>query len=854
MAPRKQYIDEEGLASWIEEGVVKSIAHSKWFLLVLFAGTASASPNVLAYDDDVLQEEVVVIGTRRKARSVYDSAVPIAVLDEDNFRNQGISDLSDLIRNVVPSYNVNAQPISDGATISRPANMRGLAPEHTLVLVNGKRRHRSSIITWSANGVADGAQGPDISAIPAIALKQVEVLRDGASAQYGSDAIAGVMNFILKDSSEGGVLEAKFGEYREGQEAVWSIAGNIGLPFTSDGFVNLSFEYGEQDPTSRTVTRNDVLQLMAAGNSAVLNPPQVWGSPEIRDDLKTVWNLAVQTSDKSEFYLYGNYASKEVEGGFYFRNPDSRSGVYSPDRGETRLVADLTENGRGNCSVVSTKNRQALGTLIANPNCFVFNEMFPGGFTPSFGAETVDFSTFLGVRGHFVSGLNYDVSASVGISDTDFFISNTVNASMGPQSPTSFNPGDYTQIETNFNTDLSYAVPVAFFASDLNVAGGFEWHNEEFEITAGEQASWEIGPLADQGFTPASNGFPGFSPLAAGNWNRSNVALYLDLEADVTDRWLLGLAMRWEDFEDFGTTTNGKVATHFTVSESIGIRGSYSTGFRAPTPGQSNAFNISTVFDTSIGDLQNNGTIPSVNPVAKLRGGQPLDAEDSTNYTFGVVLRAGNFDLTVDYFNIEMKDRLAISRLYELTDNERSDLIEAGIISAATIENFQFFTNEIDTTTQGIDVIGTWSNDWSAGITDVQLAYNRTETEVDSGVTENIDEDRIREIEKALPNWRANLGVNHRYNNWRFTARYNHYNDWYDSEDGVTYDGYGTLDAEVAYAFESGLSLVLGSNNITDKTPDENSGAAAGAGNRYSQFAPGGFNGSFWYARAIYDF
>ena len=824
---------------------------------------AAAAPMALAAgffsptlaQGDLVLEEVVITGTRREARSVYESAAPIDVISGADFRNQGGSDLTDLIRNIVPSYNVNTQPISDAATVVRPANLRGLAPDHTLVLVNGKRRHRSSVITWLGNGVSDGAQGPDISPIPAIALRQVEVLRDGASAQYGSDAIAGVMNFILKDAAEGATLEARYGEYAEESEAVWSIAGNLGFAMSENGFANLSFEYGESDATSRSVQLTAAAELIAAGNTDVASPAQVWGSPEISEDLKTVWNFGLDTSANSEVYMFGNYASKETEGGFYFRNPDTRGGVFVPagGDGENRLVGDVTGDMSGNCPLVPVADRDALNAVIANPNCFVYNEIFPGGFTPSFGGKTVDFSTVAGLRGNLESGLTYDVGASYGYSDSDFFIANTVNASLGPQTPTTFDPGDYSQLETNINADFSYPVDLSALASDLNIAGGFEWRKEEFEIKVGDQASWEIGPLAEQGFLAASNGFPGFSPLAAGDWNRSNIAAYIDFEADITDRWLLAMAGRWEDFDDFGTTTNGKLATHFSITDGLGLRATYSTGFRAPTPGQSNAFNVSTEFDAAIGDLVNNGTIPSTNPVAQLRGGTELAPEESENATLGLVWQAANFSLTVDYFNIELTDRLAISRLYQLTDAEREDLVATGIVSAATIQQFRFFTNEIDTTSAGFDVVASWSADWSAGVTEVNLAYNRTETEVDSGVTENVDQVRIDEMEAGLPEWRANMGVNHTFNDWRFTARYNHFDDWYDSEDSLTYRGYGTLDLEVGYSFAAGLSLIVGSHNITDETPDENPNAAAGVGNRYSQFSPGGFNGAFWYARVIYD-
>ncbi len=236
-------------------------------------------------------EELIVTGVRGQPRSVTDSTVPIDVLGSEEFANQGDTDLNNLLRNVVPSYNVNAQPISDAATIVRPANLRGLAPDHTLVLVNGKRRHRAAVIYWIGNGVSDGAQGPDISAIPSSALKRVEVLRDGASAQYGSDAIAGVMNFILNDANEGASVEARYGGYYAGDGAQYAISGNIGLPLTDKGFANFSFEYGESDPTNRSVQRDDAAALTAAGNTAVLNPAQIWGTPEIQDDLKTLDQL-----------------------------------------------------------------------------------------------------------------------------------------------------------------------------------------------------------------------------------------------------------------------------------------------------------------------------------------------------------------------------------------------------------------------------------------------------------------------------------------------------------------------------------------------------------------------------------
>jgi len=815
----------------------------------------TAGFSTVVYAQDSALEEVVVTGTRRAARSVFESAAPIDVIGGDEFRNQGASDMSTLIRNAVPSYNVNSQPISDAATVVRPANMRGLASDHTLVLMNGKRRHRAAVISWLGNGVNDGAQGADISVIPSIALKQVEVLRDGAAAQYGSDAIAGVINFILKDDSEGGSIEAKYGEYSEEGESLYAIAGNIGLPFTANGFFNASFEYGESEATDRSVQRNDAAGLIAGGNTDVANPAQVWGNPDIEDDLKTIFNMGLSISDSTEAYMFGNYASKHVEGGFYFRNPDTRSAVFANGDGN-RLVGDETGDMSGNCPTdLAVDDADGLAAVIADPNCFVFNEQFPGGFTPTFGADTEDFSLVLGTRGTTEAGLAWDVSGGIGYNDADFFIFDTVNASLGSTSPTSFDPGSYTQLEKNFNIDLSYPVAVSFLASDLNIAGGFEWRDEEFEIGIGDEASWEVGPLADQGFSAASNGFPGFGPLASGDWSRSNIALYMDLEADVTDNWLVAVAVRWEDFDDFGTTTNGKISTHWQVIDSFALRGTFSTGFRAPTPGQSNAFNVSTEFNLATNELENNGTIPSTSEVAALRGGVALDPEESESLSLGAIWQAGDFSITVDYYNIELTDRLGISQNFELTEGEIDKLIEAGVAGADSLSTCRFFTNGIETETEGFDVVATYSLDSSVGITDFSLAYNQNETDVTKADSAIIDDTRVKELEEALPETRYNVAAVHTMNDWRFMARYSYFDDWYDSEDTLDYDGYGVFDAEVGYTFaDAGLSVVVGANNLFDETPDKNPNAAAGVGNKYSQWAPGGFNGQFTYLRVIYDF
>ncbi|MEM6807721.1 MAG: TonB-dependent receptor [Pseudomonadota bacterium] len=818
-------------------------------------GTLSYSAPVLAQDSEAI-EEVVVVGSRSRPRSVTESAVPVDVISADDFVNQGDTDLSNLIRNIVPSYNVNTQPISDAATIVRPANLRGLAPDHTLVLVNGKRRHRAAVIYWLGNGVSDGAQGPDLSAIPAIALKQVEVLRDGASAQYGSDAIAGVMNFVLKDDAEGGSVELRYGTFYEGDGDQLTLSGNVGLPLGDDGFVNLSLEYGETDATDRAIQRDDAAGLIAAGNTAVANPAQIWGSPEVTDDIKLWANFGADISDAAEFYGHANYAGKTVDGGFYFRNPNTRGSVYSSDGGATLLIGDLTPNDGIGCPTVTITDNvpdpTALGQVFNDPNCFSFQEIFPGGFTPRFGGDVVDYSVVGGLRGELDNGLRWDASLGYGFNEVDFFINNTVNASLGPATPTNFDPGLYAQTDLNFNFDVSYAV-----SDQVNVAAGVEYRDEEFEIGIGQTESFEIGPLADQGFSAASNGFPGFGDIAAGSWSRDNVAAYIDVEIYPVDNWLLTGALRFEDFSDFGSTTNFKVSTNYRVNDNFAVRGSLSSGFRAPTPGQSNAFNVSTEFDTALNDLVNNGTIPSTNPVAVLFGGQPLDPEESLNATAGFILEQDALTVTVDFFQVNLEDRITPSQLFSINDlsaQELQDLIDAGVTSAQNLQNFRFFTNDFDTKTSGVDVVATTTLETDNSTTDLSFTYNRTKTEVDKFNPVTLDATRIRELETGLPETRWSLSGTTNYGNFRFLVRGSFYDGWFDSEDNRDYGNAILFDAEVGYSIADHSTIVLGAQNIFDTYPESNPGAAGGVGNLYSQFSPFGFNGGFYYLRYKYNF
>lgn len=870
-------------------------------------------------------EEIVVMGSRRQARSAADTPAPVDVISGSTLRDQGDSDIANLLRTVVPSYNINAQPISDAATLVRPANLRGLAPDQTLVLLNGKRRHRGAVIAFLGGGLADGAQGPDISVIPAIALKQVEVLRDGAAAQYGSDAIAGVVNFVLRDDAEGGSVEAKWGSTYKGDGGNLTLAANLGLSIGSSGFLNLSAEWREQDPTVRSVQHDAAIDLIAAGNTAVQQPyVQIWGQPEVRSDIKTFVNFGLDISDSIEFYAFGNYAERDIEGGFYYRNPNTRTGVNfqevslrdpvtgiiiadiddldgDGDVTETvlgaRLVGDMTPFDGNNCVggynfnegeattglitdpiIIGSTNEEAqMAAIATDDNCFLFNEMFPGGFTPQFGGRMQDYSVATGLRGEFDFGLTYDLSYYSGRNRGDFYIYNTVNPSLGSETPTSFELGAYVQQEQHVNTDFNYPIDVNFLYSPLNFAFGFEWRKEEFQVHEGDLESYTSGVLANsidvindigniisvsQGFGVGSNGFNGFGPNNTGNWNRTNIALYSDIEADITDRLILGTALRWEDFSDFGSTTNFKLTSLYKISNDLRLRASYNTGFRAPTVGQREVINVSTVFENIDGQflLVQRGTIPPTNPVAASFGAEPLGPEKSKSFTLGVAADAGDLSLTIDYFNVKVTDRITQSATITLSAEDRANLLASGVAFAADLAAFRFFVNDFDTRTQGIDVVATLPiNIFDGGVSNLAFSGNYTKTSVVKYNPETLNETRIRTLEENLPCIRFNTTFTHTQNNWRFLARANFYGSYWEAHlenIDLPIDAAAeiTFDAEVGYQILQGLDATIGFANLLNNYPTENPHGSATSGSKYPPTSPMGFNGGSYYLRLRYSF
>ena len=824
--------------------------------------------------------EIVVVGTRRGGRTAIESYSPVHVVSGATVRTQGAVDLLDLLRTVVPTLSVNTQPIADGATIVRPPNVRNLAADHTLVLVNGKRRHRGAVIAWLVPKASEGAQGPDLSVIPSIALQRVEVLRDGAAAQYGSDAIAGVMNFVLKDDRDGLQAEAGYGLTAEGDGRRAHVAVNTGLPLFDDGFLNLSAELGQAGETVRSVQRDDAAALEAAGNVHVANPAQIWGSPNVDGDLKTFLNLGVPVGNDIRLYAFGNYARKETEGGFYYRNPDSREGVYT--RGAHRLVGDLTGDGSGGCPTMLDPRGDYYrnGTFLAtnfnrdHPNCFVMNQFFPGGFTPRFGGNSRDYSVVAGVRSESDSGLAWDLSVSTGTSDVDFVIRNTVNAALGPANPGDFefDPGAYRQDEANLNADFSY--PVRGYGpggSDLTIAFGAEWRREVFRIRSGEPDSWartfewngRTVDLQSQGFTAGSNGFPGFSDDTGGRWARSSAGAYLETETELREGWTVGAAARFEHYGDFGATTNGKLSSRAQLDANLALRGTLSTGFRAPTPGQANAINATSKNAGSGDERQVSivATIAPSSPVGMALGGRSLKPERSRNVSLGFVWDRAPAAATLDCFDIRVADRLALSRDIELNrpdlgpDRVRGDLIATleseGLASARSWNYINYFNNDFTTSTRGCEAVGSYVFEVGSGVTVVDAALSRTLTIVEEFTPGGplADEKEIRDYEFGLPRDRAIISVRHNAGPLSAVARFNYFGGWYDSEEDEDFGGYGMADLSLSYRLGGDVQATLGADNVLDAYPELNPNRFTGLGNKYSQYAPAGFNGRFMWLR-----
>ena len=845
--------------------------------LVVVIGSGLAGAQETVVELGALQ----VVGSRLPGRSAQDAPVPVDVIQGEDLRTYGIRDMNNLLAATIPSYNISQHSVGSQDVLVRPAKLRGLPPDSTLVLVNGKRRHRSSAITVWSRGRARGSHGPDIAAIPAIALKRVEVLRDGAAAQYGSDAVAGVLNFVLDDSSEGVVLETRLGQHYHGDGDLANVAANVGLPLTEAGFANLSFEFTNADSTNRSVQRADALPLIAAGNEHVRrSPTQVWGAPDLHYDYKFFGNFGLELGDHHHAYAFGNYAERELEDSWFYRHPANFAQVFTDPFGPNNgggpnadlLIADLSPELSAGCPRVPTENYLPdpawLAEVRANPDCDTLSLHFPGGFTPRWNGTVTDWSIALGLRGTLrspslsLNGWQYDMSGGFGQHRIVGRVRNSVNPNLirlGSAMPTEYRVSGYAERDMLFNLDLSRPFDPGLFASPLNVALGLEYREEEFENETGEPDSWfRDETLVAQGFLNGVTGQQGTPPRDAGVASRGIFGAYLDLEADVTGNVLVTAAGRYEDHGGIGDSLVGKLAARWEVlKDAVALRGSVGTGFRAPTVGQVNYRRATTGIDRRRGVLAEVVTLPVDHPIARQMGAKPLKPEHSTSFGVGAVLTLGALSVTADYYNIEIRKRIFQSGDLRLTDADRAALRAAGI-DFSSLSLVRYFTNDFDSTTQGVNVVATCPLDWFGGRTAFTFAGNWNNSKVDTHGPALRDY-HVAHIEEIDPEFRFTLSADHRWGPWRLLSRLRYYDDFH------SFPGLSTLrnrthakarallDLEASYTFlNTGLTLAFGAQNLFDTYPTKNRGAAV-FGEKYPVTSPYGFNGGFYYARAGFE-
>ena len=755
--------------------------------------TSTAAAPLLAAAEP---QAVIVTGTRASNRTQFDTLAPVDVFSREEIAAVESDDLNDVLAQLVPSYVVQRLPMADGQVFVRPATLRGLSPDQTLVLVNGKRFHRSAFLG------ARGSQAADMAQIPTSAIKRIEVLRDGASAQYGSDAIAGVINIILDDTA-GGEINAQHSQYGENDGKTNTVRAKYGFTFGESGRINLFAEAADADPTSRTRQRQDALDFQAAHPELqVPNPVQRWGQPEL-ESRRIGYNASVGLGGEFEAYSYGLFGRSEGVSDFNWRNPDTSGSVY---------------------------NRTAVF-----PGWDV-RSIYPTGFSPQYSNEQDDLQVLAGVRGRFTEALGWDLSASYGRNRIDYGLHNSINASLGPSSPTAFDLGRLTQEEKLVNANFNYEWDVAALARPVNVGFGLEYRNERYGVRAGEAASYAVGPGAAYGLDPSANGAPGFSDRQAGRWDQDSYAAYVDVEAPLSERLSVGAALRYEDFSEFGDSVNGKLSARYEFTPDLAVRGSYSTGFRAPTPGQLNTSSTSQGLDTRTLLVFTSGRLSTSDPIAVALGAKPLTPEESDNLSLGLTWKgAMGLSGSVDLYRIELRDRFSTSSSFP---------VPAGMANPLRYTSVNYFTNDFDTTTQGIDIVANHLSRVADGRLNLTLAYNYNKTRVDDGstaVASNLTQRTI--FEDRLPRQKATIGAAWERGAWSALGRMRHYGAWTDSTGNATGDifqRFGAMrffDAALSYKVTPKQTLRFGVDNVFDKYPDE-AVFQASRGLIYSRNAP----------------
>ncbi len=832
--------------------------------------------------------DIVVLGTRRTDRTLATSPSPVDVISSAELTSQPAANMIDALKNIVPSFYAGQNSISDASTFVRSPSLRGLSGDQVLVMINGKRYNRSALVQvygGSDTGLGRGAQGPDISAIPSLAIGNLQVLREGATAQYGSDAIAGVLNYGLRED-QGIELVGRAGQYYAGDGESYQIAGNAGVK-GDWGFINVTGEYVDEGQTSRGRTRPSAANF-AQNFPALANqlpnyplPVQIWGNSPSHG-FKSVYNSAINVTDSSKIYVFANYAQSKGNQSFNYRASVSSTAVDTNGvvrnqgaNGAFNNTFFLTPCPTGNATCPS-------GGFVRDGNTFRFGTLYPAGFTPRFVGKTQEVYGVLGYKG--TSGaFSYDLSGTLARNKLSLSMYDSANFSYGPATQTSFDFGDLIQKETNFNADFTYAADLGL-AAPLTISAGGEFRKETYEQTAGDTQSYAAGPyaIAQQLFTQTApgvyvasgttaaqgvgaSGYAGTSPATAGKFSQKAYAAYVGLETDLTDALTVGAAGRYEHYNTFGDAWVGKVNALYKFADAFSVRGSFGTGFHAPSPGQSNVSIVTTSFNNGVAFQA--GTYPTNTAVAQYYGASNLTPEKSTNYGLGFILEpVRGMTVTVDGYRINLRNRIGLTSPFIVT---AADLAaQPALLPVGVGGQVQYFTNGFKTRTQGIDVVGTYRTRFSEAELNFSLAYNYNDTKVTEFDARVVGTAQLIDAENLAPKHRVVFNAGWTLDNLSLNVRENYYSSFTSAQDygqtnGVpnqVFSGKFVTDLELSYTFAEHFTVAVGAQNFTDEHPDRLKPTSTvqiypltggtSDGQVYPRNGgPFGFNGGFYYTR-----
>ncbi len=786
--------------------------------LALAAALAPALP-ALAQDpaptrrDATSLDNVIVTGTRVSDRTVAESQSPIDIVTSEALQATGTTELATALARALPSLNFPRPALTDGTSAIRPAQLRGLAPDQVLVLVNGKRRHASSLLNLNGT-IGRGSAPVDLNTIPISAIERVEVLRDGASAQYGSDAIAGVVNVVLKGASEGGSLSVSHGRHSAGDGSQHQLAGDTGLSLGGErGFMHVSAQLNQQARTNRA---RPFAGTPAPNQPALGQKAFVIGDPEV-DAAAASFNAGFDISDTLALYGFGTISNRDITSFAFFRAP-------------------------GNTS-------QNIPSI------------YPEGFLPEINNISRDRAIVAGLRGMFGEAWNWDLSFNHGYNNLEFFTRNTLNASIGASSPTSFYDGALETTQNIANFDLSRQLDWGL-AYPAALAMGVEFRNEKWNQSPGEYGSYAQPDLGRPG---GAQGFGGFAPEVSGAYKRDSHAVYAGLEADFSENFSGGIAGRYEDYDDFGSQASGKLSARYAFTDAVALRGTVASGFRAPSLAQQYFQTVSTIFLPGNPVPFEIRTFPASSAVAQAFGAEALQPEESLSYSLGLVLQPVEaLYVTIDAYHIEVDERIALSS--NLTGDAVRNLLESrGIFG---VNGGRYFTNAIDTRTRGIDLVASYRTDLGNGSLNLTGGWNYTDTEItriapnpeeleQAGLNlERIDRTEIGRIEDGFPNTKLLLSGTWSLASWDFTLAGTRYGSVTSRSanpvNDQTYDAKWLLDASAAYRRDN-WTFTLGADNVLNEYPDENIFANSTNGQfPYSNLSPFGFNGAYVYGKIGY--